>query len=62
MVHRGGGVIVAKMWWVDWGPQVMGGWGHVWWVLGWLRKGLVGWLRKGVVGSMGSRGGSLVGE
>ena len=25
MVYRDGGVIVAKMWWVDWDPQVVGG-------------------------------------
>ena len=25
LVHRGGGVIVAKMGWVDWVPQVVGG-------------------------------------
>ena len=34
LVHRGSGVIVAKMWWVDWGPQVVAGWGQVWWVVG----------------------------
>ena len=30
LVHRGGGVIVAKRWWVSWGPQVVGGWNQVW--------------------------------
>ena len=54
LVHRGGGVVVTKMWWVHWGPQVVGCWHQVWWVVGWLGKGVVGWL--------GSRGGALVGE
>ena len=46
--HRGGGVIVVKMWWVDWDPQVVGGWGPVWWVVGCLGKGVVG---GGMVGA-----------
>ena len=36
---------MAKMW-VDWG--------QVWWVMGWLGKGVMGWV--------GPRGGALVGE
>ena len=38
-MHRGGGVIVAKMGWVDWIPQVVGGWEQV---VGWLGKGVWG--------------------
>ena len=42
LVHRGDGVIVAKMWCVDWGPQVVGGWGQVWWG-GWGKMWWGGW-------------------
>ena len=33
LVHRGGEVIMAKIWWVGWGPQVVGGWARCggWW-------------------------------
>ena len=44
LVHMVCGVIVAKMWWVDWSAQVVGGWGQVWWAVGWLGKGVIGWL------------------
>ena len=33
LVHRGGGVIVAKRWWA--------GWGQVWWAVGCLGQGVV---------------------
>ena len=49
-------MIVAKRWWVSWGLQVVGGWGQMWWVVGWLGQGVVD---GGVVGP---RGGALVGE
>ena len=47
-------MIMAKMWWVDWDPQVVDGWGQVWWVVGWLGKVVLGWF--------GPRGGALVAE
>ena len=62
LVHRGGGVIMPKMWWIDWGPQVVGGWSQVWWVVRWLGKDVVMWLEKGVVGWLGPRGGALVSD
>ena len=48
LVHRGGGVIVAKRWWVSWGPQVVGGWGQVWWVVGWWRPTNCCFAQKGM--------------
>ena len=35
LVHRGGGVIVAKRWWVRWSLQVVGGWGKRKWLWPW---------------------------
>ena len=37
LVHRCGRMIMVKMWWVNWGPQVVGSWGQV----EWLGKGVV---------------------
>ena len=48
LMYRGGGVIVAKMWWVSCGPHVVGGWVQVWCVVGWLGQGVV---CGGVVGA-----------
>ena len=45
-MHRGGGMIVAKRWWVV-GAR-WDGWSKVWWVVGWLEQGVVG---GGVVGA-----------
>ena len=51
---------------------MVGGWGQVWWVVGWLGKGVVGWLgllvgewRGGViavrVGGLVHRDGGVIG-
>ena len=39
LVHRGGGVIVAHMWWVvgAWCGGQWGSWEKVWCLVGWLR-------------------------
>ena len=42
LMHTCGRMILAKMWWVDWGPKVVGSWGQVWWVVECLVKVVVG--------------------